>query len=68
MDNQIYISPKQIMEMGKYPFTMGQIRHMLKRRHASGLHKAVRKIGKRLLIRIDLFEEWVDMQGKQHKE
>ncbi|WP_154017767.1 hypothetical protein [Candidatus Protochlamydia phocaeensis] len=47
---------------------MGQIRHMLKRRHASGLHKAVRKIGKRLLIRIDLFEEWVDMQGKQHKE
>lgn len=64
MDNQIYMTPKQIVECGKYPFSMGQIRHMLKRRHASGLQKAIRKIGKRCYFKTDLFEQWVDSQGK----
>ena len=60
-----YWSPKQIVSSGKYPFTMGQIRHYLLKRHTNGLEKAVRKIGKRLYLRPDLFEEWIESKSKE---
>jgi len=62
MDDPLYKSPKQIVECGKYPFTMGQIRHMLKRRHANGLDKVVRKIGKCCYLHIPLFHSWIEAQ------
>lgn len=55
-----YLSAKQIAESDHYPFTLGQIRHYLLMRHRNGLEKAVRKIGKRLYLRKDLFEEWIE--------
>lgn len=55
-----YLSAKQIVESGKYPFTNGQIRHFLMNRQRNGLIKAIRKIGKRLYIRTDLFQEWIE--------
>ncbi len=57
-----YWSPRQIVDSGKYPFTMGQIRHLLLHRHRNGLQNAVRKIGKRLMFRLDLFEQWIEEQ------
>lgn len=60
MSNLIYNSAQQIVESGKYPFTMGQMRHFLLHRHKNGLQEAVRKIGKRLYIRRDLFEQWIE--------
>lgn len=62
MSNFEYWSPRQIVESGKYPFTMGQIRHLLLYRHRNGLQQAVRKIGKRLVFRLDLLEKWIDEQ------
>jgi hypothetical protein len=60
MDDKIYLETKQIGEGNHYPFTLGQMRHFLLMRHKNGLQKAVRKIGKRLYIRKDLFEQWIE--------
>lgn len=60
MTNYEYWSSKQIADSDKYPFTIGQIRHYLLMRHRNGLEKAVRKIGKRLYLRRDLFEQWIE--------
>lgn len=62
MTNYEYWSPQQIISSGKYPFTIGQIRHLLLYRHRNGLKNAVRKVGKRLLLRIDLFDQWIEEQ------
>lgn len=58
-DNQ-YLSAQQVVDSNSYPFTIGQIRHYLLMRHRNGLNKAVRKIGKRLYLRRDLFEAWIE--------
>jgi hypothetical protein len=55
-----YLSAQQIEDSPRYPFSMGQIRHFLLNRHKNGLNKAVRKIGKRLYLRRDLFEAWIE--------
>ena len=65
MSNFEYQSPQQIVASGKYPFTMGQVRHLLLFRHKNRLSTAVRKIGKRLMIRIDLFDQWIEEQKEE---
>lgn len=62
-----YWSPRQIVDSGKYPFSMGQIRHLLLHRHRNGLQDAIRKIGKRLCIRIDLFNSWIESQAQERQ-
>lgn len=67
MENYLYWSPKQIATSGKYPLSMGQVRHLLLFRHRNGLQKAVRKIGKRLMLRVDLFDQWIEKQASRHQ-
>jgi len=55
-----YLSAIQIAESKCYPFTLGQVRHYLLMRHRNGLDKAVLKIGKRLYLRRDLFDQWIE--------
>ena len=62
MSDYEYWSPQQIVSSGRYPFSMGQIRHLLLYRHRNGLQEVVRKIGKRLVFRMDLFDEWIEGQ------
>ena len=62
MDNIQYLTAQQIAESDYYPFTLGQIRHYLLMRHRNGLDQAVRKIGKRLYLRRDLFDRWIEEQ------
>lgn len=63
MDNIEYRSLQQIVNNTRYPFTMEQLRHYLLKRHKNGLEKAVRRIGKRLYLRQDLFDEWIEKQS-----
>lgn len=63
MENPQYWTPQQIVKSDQYPFTIGQIRHYLMMRHKNGLENAVRKIGKRLYLRRDLFEQWIESQN-----
>jgi len=55
-----YLTLNQIIDGEKYPFTYGQLRSFLINRTQNGLEKAVRKIGRRLYIREDLFIEWIE--------
>lgn len=64
-DDIKYLSINQVVQDPKYPFTVPMMRHYLLHRHANGLKKAVRKIGKRLFIRMDLFDAWIEQQGGQ---
>lgn len=63
MNNYRYLSTNQIVENENYPFTLGQMRHFLLMRHKNGLEQAVRKLGRRLYLREDLFEQWIEKQG-----
>lgn len=63
MSDYQYLSIKQIAESNQYPFSHGQIRHFLTLRHKNGLDAAIRKIGKRLYLRKDLFEAWIESQA-----
>ena len=65
MEDIQYLTAKQIVECKRYPFTMGQMRFFLLLRHRNGLSKAVKKIGKRLYLRRDLFDSWIDDQGSK---
>jgi hypothetical protein len=64
-DSPMYLSCKQVVESGKYPFSMAMLRHYLLHRHKNKLDKAVRKIGKRLFLRSDLLDLWIDEQGSK---
>ena len=65
MNKVLYRTIQQITESGRYPFTIGQLRYYLVSRHKNGLEKAVRKIGKRIYLREDLFEEWIESVSTQ---
>jgi hypothetical protein len=64
-EEKMYLTAKQIAECSKYPFTIGQIRHLLLFRHKNGLEHAVRKVGRTILIRQDLFEAWLESHAKK---
>ncbi len=66
-ENIIYLNVKQVIENPKYPFTKGQINYFLTKRHKNGLEKAIRKIGKRIYFRLDLFDLWIEGQAKGGK-
>ena len=65
MTDHEYWELKQIENSPKYPFSKGQIDYHLLNRHKNGLFKAVRKIGKRLYIRMDLFDLWIELQKEK---
>jgi hypothetical protein len=66
--NITYASVNQILENAKYPFTKGQIHYFLTNRHKNGLEESIRKIGKRIYFRIDLFDLWIEKQAKVTNE
>lgn len=65
MSDYQYLSIKQISESSSYPFSLGQMRHYLIMRHKNGLEVAIRKIGKRLYLRKDLFDDWIESQASK---
>jgi len=66
MTEYTYLRPKQIYEGKEYPITKGQIRGFLLNRKTNGLHICVRKIGKSILIRKDLFDKWLESFEEKH--
>ena len=59
-----YLTLKQIVAEDRYPFTMGQLRDFLIFRKKNGLFKCVRKIGKKVYLRVDLFEAWIESHNE----
>lgn len=56
---------EQIVSSGMYPFSRGQLRHLLTCRHKNGLNKVVVKIGKRIYFRIPEFDQWIANQSSK---
>ena len=48
--------------IASYPFSRGVFRLMLFKRDSNGLSIAVRKIGKKIYLRKDLLDKWIDDQ------
>lgn len=59
-----YRTVNQLAECGKYPFSLGQLRALLMSRDKNGLNQATIRIGKRIYIRSDWFEKWLESKGE----
>lgn len=68
MDKPEYWSINQIIESGKYPFTKGQLRHFVLHKEKNGLKHAIRKIGKCLIFKMDIFDKWIEFHDLEKKE
>ena len=55
-----YASINDIVNNDDYPFTQGQMRHFVTNRKTNGLATSIRKIGRKIYIREDLFIEWLE--------
>ena len=64
-EEKTLVTKKQILENPIYPFSKGQIDYFFTNRHKNGLESAVRKIGKRVYIRLDIFNSWIEKQSKE---
>ena len=56
-----YLNLKQVTEL--YPFTKGQLRHYLLYRHKNGLSAAVHKIGRRIYLKRQELNAWIESQN-----
>jgi hypothetical protein len=59
------VTVKQIAADPSFCFTIPMLRYYVLHAHKNGLAKAIRKIGRKILIRRDLFIEWLEMQSNK---
>lgn len=55
-------SVKQIPILYPDAFTTASIRHLIFNEKRNGFYVCVRRIGKKVLIDLDEFERWIDLQ------
>lgn len=55
-----YMTLEELLKSKKCPLKKGCLRTFLLHRKENGLAKCIRKIGKKLYFRVDLFEEWIE--------
>jgi hypothetical protein len=67
MNEYEYLNTQQIVNNSRYPFTIGQMRHYLMHRHRNGLQHAIRKIGKCIYFRKDLFDLWIESKAEKKR-
>jgi len=60
-----YCTVKQIASDPSFCFTVPMLRYYILHAHKNGLAPAIRRLGKKLVIRKDLFIDWIEKQ-KRH--
>lgn len=60
-----YCTLKQIADDPKFCFTIPMLRYYVLHAHKNGLTPALRRIGKKILIRRDLFIDWIEKQSNK---
>lgn len=55
-----YCTVQQIVDDPLFCFTESMLRYYILHAHKNGLKKAIRKIGRKVLIRRDLFIKWLE--------
>jgi len=62
-ENKIYCTVRQIADDPTLCFTVPMLRYYILHAHRNGLSKSLRRIGKKVLIRKDLFINWIEKEG-----
>ena len=62
-NDESYCTVKQIAVDPAFCFTLPMLRYYILHAHKNGLGKALRRIGRKVLIRRDLFIEWIEKQS-----
>ena len=65
MTDHTYCTVKQIASDPTFCFTVPMLRYYILHAHRNGLGPAIRRIGKKVLIRRDLFILWIEKQGRK---
>jgi hypothetical protein len=63
IENKIYCTVQQIVDDPSFCFSKSMIRYYILHAHRNGLRKAIRKIGRKVVIRRDLFVTWIEEQA-----
>jgi hypothetical protein len=64
-NNQKYCTVRQIASDPAFCFSIPMLRYYILHAHRNGLSQALRRIGKKVLIRRDLFIAWLEKQGRR---
>ena len=59
-----YLTVKLLAEKYEGVFSENAIRRMIFHEHENGLHKHVRRVGRKVLIVEDGFEQWMEEQNE----
>ncbi len=62
---RVYCTVRQIADDPAFCFTISMLRYYILHAHRNGLLTAIRRIGKKVLIRRDLFVLWLEKQGRR---
>lgn len=62
-EDKRYCTIKQIASDSSFCFTAAMLRYYVLHAHKNGLANALRRIGRKVLIRRDLFIEWIEKQS-----
>ncbi len=65
MIDQTYCTVKQLASDPAFCFTVPMLRYYILHAHRNGLSPALRRIGKKVLIRRDLFIAWLEKQARR---
>lgn len=63
--SESYCTIKQIANDPAFCFTVPMLRYYILHAHKNGLESALRRIGRKVLIRRDLFIEWIEKQTQK---
>lgn len=63
VENNVYCTVQQIVDDPSFCFSESMIRYYILHSHKNGLRKALRKIGRKVVIRRDLFIAWIEEQA-----
>lgn len=58
----LYRTVRQLAEDPAFCFTVPMLRYYVLHAHRNGLSKALRRVGRKVLIRRDLFIDWIEKQ------
>ena len=60
-----YVTVKQLAEDPTLCFTEPMLRYYILHRHKNGLAKAIRHIGRKCVLRKDIFIQWIEEQSQR---
>jgi hypothetical protein len=63
--DESYCTIKQIANDPTFCFTIPMLRYYVLHAHRNGLSKAIRRVGRKVLIRRDQFIEWLEKQTRR---